>query len=288
MNNAYRNFMDQQCLSEQAKQAFYYNLQRAERKKPYRFLLKAAVVAACIILMIPITVFAIEAIFDISVVEIISGNTITSKFGTGFAVNYPSVSSRPLSDFSEDIQTMDGRTTAIYNSWKEAEVELGITLVNNTILSNENISKAYVYNLKSAGISKRVHCYAVYNGMDSQLYRAEVTAAYRYKEMRVTLNATVTCEHPGIPPERENQLHWSGVMYGNHDVAEVSQEEYVASNGIPATIITISKTRNNDRDYRACFATNGVSYIITVSPHDLNHPEEARDVLIDIIEAFTF
>ena len=287
MNNAYRNFMDQQCLSEQAKQAFYYSLQRAERKKPYRFLLKAVVVAACIILMIPITVFAIETIFDISVVEIISGNT-TGKFGTGVKVNYPSASSRPLSDFAEDIQTMDGNTTIIYNSWKDAEEELGITLVNNTILSDENISKAYVYNLKYAEISNRVHCYAVYNGMDSQLYRVKVTAAYRYKEMRVTLNATVTCEHPGILPESENQLHWSGVMYENRDVAEISQEEYVASNGIPATIITISKTRNNDREYRACFAANGVSYIITVSPSDLNHPEKARDVLVDIIEAFTF
>ena len=288
MNNAYRNFMDQQCLSEQAKQAFYYNLQRAERKKPYRFLLKAAVVAACIILMIPITVFAIEAIFDISIVEIISGNTTTGKFGTGIEVSYPNVSSRPLSDFSEEIQTTDEHTTVIYNSWREAEEELGITLVNNTILSDENISKAYIYNLKSAGISNRVHCYAVYNGMDSQLYRARLTAAYRYKEMQITLKATVTCEHPGILPEKENQLHWSGVMYENHDVAEILQEEYVASNGIPATIIMISKTKNNDRDYRAYFTANGVSYIITVSPYDRKHPEEARDVLVDIIEAFTF
>ena len=205
MNNSYRSFMEQQCLSKQAKQAFYYNLQRGGHKNSLRIPIKAAAIAVCVILLIPITVLAAETIFDIGIIEIISGRTSSGKYGgrNGFETSYPSVSSRPLSDFSEKIRSVDGHTSTVYESWKAAEEDLGIILVNNTILSNESITKAYTYNLKAAGIKRPVHCYAVYNGKDHQLYRAVLTAAYRYKETHIALRATVTCKHPGIPAEED-------------------------------------------------------------------------------------
>lgn len=290
MNNSYRSFMEQQCLSKQAKQAFYYNLQRGGHKNSLRIPIKAAAIAVCVILLIPITVFAAETIFDIGIIEIISGRTSSGKYGgrNGFETSYPSVSSRPLSDFSEKIRSVDGHTSTVYESWKAAEEDLGIILVNNTILSNESITKAYTYNLKAAGIKRPVHCYAVYNGKDHQLYRAVLTAAYRYKETHIALRATVTCKHPGIPAEEEHLLHRLGVTYESNDVTEIFREPYAAANGIRATIITVTHSANNKADYRACFAANGVSYIITASSYDLNDTEEAKYVLTDIIEAFVF
>ena len=92
MNNTYRKLMEQQCLSGQAKQAIYSNLQRKEEVKTQPFFLRAAIVAMCILLMIPITAYAVKTIFGISVVEIIKGNTSTGKLGTGYEVNYPNLS----------------------------------------------------------------------------------------------------------------------------------------------------------------------------------------------------
>ena len=76
MNNPYRNMMEQQHLSEQAKQAFYYNLQHSEHKEKHSFILKMAAVAVCILLLIPITVYAVEHIFGVSVVAMITGIVI--------------------------------------------------------------------------------------------------------------------------------------------------------------------------------------------------------------------
>ena len=283
MNNAYRDFMKRQCLSEQAKQTFYNQLQSVEQRRPRQFLLKAAAVAACIVLMVPATVFAIDAVFHVGIVEFISGNT-TGKFDTGFEIHYPEVSSRPLSDFSKDVQTADGYIRTVYPSWQEAEEALGIALVNNTILQGKDALKTHAYIIKNGGISERVHCYGVYEGKNEQLYRATLTAAYRYRGMHITLRATVTCKHPEISQDAESQLHWSGMLYENGDIAEMSQEAYVGSNGIMATIITVTKNPNYATEYRACFAANGASYNITVR----GQSEKAKMVLTDIIEAFNF
>ena len=88
MNNTYRKVMEQQCLSDQARQAIYRKLQRKEEVKTQPFVLRAAIVAACILLMIPVTAYAVKTIFGVSVVEIIKGNTKTGKFGTGYEVDY--------------------------------------------------------------------------------------------------------------------------------------------------------------------------------------------------------
>ena len=58
MNNTYRKLMVQQCLSDQAKESIYSKLQK-EEVKSQSFLLRVAIVAACIILIVPITAYAV-------------------------------------------------------------------------------------------------------------------------------------------------------------------------------------------------------------------------------------
>lgn len=288
MNNSYRNLMKQKCLSEQAKQNFYSSLTCADVRKPRRFPLKAAITAACILLMIPVTALAVENIFGISIVETLTGKTLDGKPATGYEVNYPSATARPLSDFSEDLQTFDGYKTVVFKSWQEAEAELGFTLVNNEILTSPDMIKSTAYNLRYDGIGERVHCFTSYNGQDGQLYRATLTAAYLYNGTAITLRSTATCQHPAISQDREQQMHWSGVLYETEDVAQISQEQYVAANGITAIIVTVDRNGNKPTDYEATFFANGASYRITIHSYDKVRDAMAKDTLIRILEAFVF
>ncbi len=288
MNNTYRKVMEEQYLSEQAKQAIYSNLQRKEEVKTQPFFLRAAIVAMCILLMVPITAYAVKTIFGISVVEIIKGNTSTGKLGTGYEVDYPDLYSHQLSDFPEEIQKMEDYRLAIYDSWHDAEEELGITLVNHTFLFDESVTRERSYNLKEEGIFQRVHCFGQYNGLDNQFYRATITAAYRYDNMFITLRSTVTCEHPSISKEREYEMHGHGVCYEDRDVDEIIQEQYLAENGINATLITVDRNGGKSTDYEATFSANGASYRITIHSYDKRRDAEVKDTLISILEGFVF
>lgn len=288
MNNTYRNLMEQQCLSEQAKQAIYGNLQRKEETKTQPFFLRAAIVAACVLLLVPITAYAVKTIFGMSVVEIVKGNTSTGNFGTGYEVHYPELTSRQLSDFPEEIQTMEDYRLVVYDSWQEAEEELGISLVNNTFLFDESVAKERSYNLKEEGIFQRVHCFGQYNGFNNQFYRATITAAYRYDNMFITLRSTVTCEHPAISKEEEYEMHWHGVQYRDHDVDEILQEQFVADNGINATLVTVDRVGGKSTDYEATFSANGASYRITIHSYDKGRDAEVKDTLLNILEGFVF
>lgn len=288
MNNPYRNMMEQQHLSEQAKQAFYYNLQHSEHKEKHSFILKMAAVAVCILLLIPITVYAVEHIFGVSVVEMITGVSSRGKDAIGYEVTYPELSNRPLSDFPEEIQIMDGNKLSTYSSWVQAEEELGITLVNNHFFADEEVTNEYAYDLKEEGIFKRVHCFAYYNGLDNQFYRASITAAYRYDNMHITLRSTVTCDHPAISAEESKELHWSSAYYETEDVEQISQEEYTTTNGITANIVTVDRTGSKSTDYEATFSANGASYRITIHTYDKGRDTEVKDTLIKILEGFIF
>lgn len=286
MNYAYRKMMEQQCLSDQAKQAVYRKLQ--EKKKAQPFFLRAAIMAACILLTVPVTVYAVKTIFGSGVVKIVEGDTSTGKFGTGFEVRYPESTSRKLSDFPEEIQTMEDYRLVVYDTWQEAEEALGITLVNNTFLLDKGVTKERLYNLKDEGIFQPAHCYASYNGLDNQFYRATVTAAYRYDNLSVTLKSTVTCEHPAISKEEEYEMHWNGFLYEDRDVDEITQEQYFANNGINATVITIDRAGSRSTDYAAVFSANGASYRITVHAYEEGKDEEAKNALERILEGFVF
>lgn len=287
MEKQYKNLMAQQKLSADVTADFYEKLENTESriKKP-RW--RGALVAACLLLMVPLAAYAIGNIFGVSVVDIVKGNTNTGKLGTGYVVHYPDAISRPLSDFPKEIQTMEDYRLTCYDSWKQAEEELGITLINNAFLFDEKVTKERAYNLNKDGVPGRVHCYAYYNGLDNQFYRATITAAYRYDNMHITVRSTVTCEHPAISEQEAYNMHWHGVSYQDRDVEDIYQEQYFASNGINATIVTVDRTGGKTTNYEASFTANGASYRITIKAYDKRQEEEAKENLIKILESFVF
>ena len=288
MNNTYRDLMAQQGLSRQMKQSFYEKLENAEQKRPVSLLRKMAVAAVCALLLIPITAFAVENLFGVSMVEIFNGNAPYDTYGTGYDVSYPDITARSLEDFPEEIRTMEDYRLVIYDDWAQAEEELGIILVNNTFFQNEAVTKELAYDLSAEGVYRRVHCFGQYNGKNNQFYRATVTAAYRYDNMHITLRTVVTCQHPDISKEDAYRMHGSGVYYRDHDVEEIYQEQYQAANGIIANIVTVDRPGGDATQYEATFSANGASYRITIKSYEPNRDEEAKENLIQILESFAF
>lgn len=289
MNDAYRALMGRQCMPEESKQAMINNLLQNQERNSRPFYLTMANMAMCILLMIPITVLAVDSIFGISIVEIVRGNTTTNKFETGYEVNYPGIARYQLSDFSEEIRTMEDYRLVAYDTWQQAEEALGITLMNNTFLFDKSVTKARTYNLKGQGIPDPVHCFTEYNGLDNQFYRAIVRAAYHYHDTHITIHCIVTCDHPAISDEDASGIHSFRVMHNDYLVEDISQEQYLASNGINATIITVDRGNRRAAEYTAVFFANRASYKITVmSKYDGEHAAEAKENLIEILEGFVF
>lgn len=293
MNSAYRKMIEQQCLSEQAKSAFYEKLGNMEPRRKKNVLRKVVVIAACVCLLIPTVVLAAENIFGISLIGLIERNVSLGNAGEGYDINFTNVYGRPISEFSPEIQTLDGYKTVAYNSWEDAEAELGIDLITNSILSNSETYPEKSFQLEvdpephTLG-SQLHHCYATYAGKDGQFYRANVTAAYRRDGMHITVRTTVTAEHPAISQEREAEMHWVGITYPQTDVEQISQEQYTAKNGLIATVVVIDRAGTKSTDYEASFVANGVSYRITVDCYTSKRNAEAKELLLDILEGFSF
>lgn len=288
MNRAYREMMQQQCLSADAQRAFFEKAQAPQHRRKAPTIVKIAAVAACLCLLIPLGAYAVERIFGYSIVEIFENSTPFDTPGTGYQVEHPDTFSRPLSDFSEEIREVDRFMLKAYDSWAEAEDALGIKLVENTFLSGENVQKIAAYDLRHDGLSGRQHCFTYYHGKSGQFYRAMLTAVYRYQDAQITLHSTVTAEHPEISEEDARRLHQTAVGYENADVQDITREAYTAANGIQTDIVRVEWTSGHAPEYAACFSANGASYKITVTARDPQADAESRALLIEVLEAFVF
>lgn len=287
-DNSYRKLMEQQCLSEQSVSSFYEKLQSGERQKTHSGFAKIALIAVCFCLLVPISAYAVESIFGISIVDWVDRTTSKDQPGTGYDIYYEDLKAHSISDVSEDLRTLEGNVRSIHSNWQDAENELGIQLVNSPFFTRSDITKENAYDLRYDGIFERVHCFADYEGRDAQIYSASVTAAYRYEDFSITLRSAITFEHPTVSKDEADGVHEFGVTYPNSVVEIITKEQYTATNGINATIITIDRKGNKTTDYEACFAANEASYRITIHSYEVGQDEEAKALLIEILETFVF
>lgn len=295
MNNAYRKLMEQQNLSEQANSDFYEKLEAAKPPRKKKVILKAAAIAACICLLIPISALAMENIFGFSLVEFVERNITQRTPGEGYGINYTNVYSLPLSDFSPELQSLTEDRSTGYDSWEALEAELGMDLITNSILSDaETVPyEQYVPEMNPnpdepvLGSDLRP-CTAHYFAKDGQLYLALVSAAYKRDGVRISLSATLTAEHPAISLEDVDELHWTEVTYPKADVEQFSQAQYTAESGLTATIMEIDRTASQSTLYEATFAANGASYKIQVDAEPGGNDADVKALLIEILEGFVF
>ena len=295
MNNAYRKLMEQQNLSEQANSDFYEKLEAAKPPRKKKVILKVAAIAACICLLIPISALAMENIFGFSLVEFIERNITQRTPGEGYDINYTNVYSRPIFDFSPELQNLDGDRSVGHDSWEEAEVELGIDLITNSILSDaETVPyEQYVPEMNPNPDepvlgSDLHHCVARYFAKGGQFYLAYVTAAYLRDGLLINVSTTLTAEHPAFSQEDVAKLHTLEVTYPKADVEQFSQAQYTAESGLTATIMEIDRTASQSTLYEATFAANGASYKIQVDAEPGGNDADAKALLIEILEGFVF
>ena len=109
MDKQYKRFMEQQNITEEAHGTFYEKLENAQPlRRSGRW--KVIVAAACIALMIPITVLAAEYIFGTPEVKL--GKLEWCDSSNGYSIKFDNLDSFPLNTFSKELQTDPSRFSA--------------------------------------------------------------------------------------------------------------------------------------------------------------------------------
>ena len=249
MDKQYKHFMEQQNISAEVDKAFYQKLEETEhRRKPIHW--KALVAAACIVLLIPVTVIAAEYFFDKPTVKL--GKLDWHDSPNGYSIRFESVDSFPLDTFPDELQTLSEHKFVPYDSWEEAEEGLGIDLLNNTFLSQTNHLRM------SYDDTQRAHCWILYSQHKEQLFLVATRATYRYDQLQLDLKATLTVEHPEMDEETKQVLLGMEGAITKPTNAEISYEDYTTEQGIPAVILR--RAFSNTVWYSAHFAVNNISY----------------------------
>lgn len=291
MSNPYRKLMEQQHLSDQAKQTVYNNLHSTEPNKLRFAFLKAAVAVACIMLMIPISVLAVEYIFSIARFDRVENATIMDQPGIGYTIRFDTIRNRPITDFSEDLQKLEKTTLVSYDSWEDAEEDLGIDLISNSILTDGETEQILPYVPK--GTPQAPHCEGVYLVADGQLYASHISAVYKRSRVNFEVSAHITAEHPKIADEELKRLHGFEYIYFQEDDPSFKTEQYTTKNGIPMTICIANTTGSSEgsvgfTDFNVYFAVNDISYKVWVCGCEgAWNDAHIYSVLCEILEGFT-
>ena len=114
MSNAYRTMMEKQTLSERADAAFYAELKNAEPRRKQKLAVRVVAIAACICVLVPMIAIAAENLFGVGLVDFFKRDLIPGKNGEGYDVTFTNVYGRPISDFSPELQSLDGHKRESY------------------------------------------------------------------------------------------------------------------------------------------------------------------------------
>lgn len=297
MKDTYKNLMMQQQMSKDADAVFYEKLETVMLKKqlPVR---KAAVIAACLCLLIPVTVWAAESIFGVVKVTQCQRPVSDSKPGIGMDIVYENISDHSLKDLPDHLQNLNENFDILHNSWQEAEAYLGIDLISNPVLEAEDTGKL------SAWKEPGKVCCSRYFVLDGQLFYSNVYAAYQRGDLGVDVKAAVSFDHPTADKTFVQQYcHGTSITFQQFPgrPRTINTEEYCNPAGIPMLITTVSKEKPRDvfdDSYLFCqafFAVNDVSYSVIVEKQtfdtfDLdtyqNPREKTMAALLEILDGF--
>lgn len=277
MMEQYCNTMDRLALSEAAETQFYEKLEAATPTKKHRPAALLAV-AACLCLMIPLTVFAFTNHFGNPTSEVM---TEPPYRGTGYVTTTGNTYRRPIADFSPQLQTLNDSVQKDFADWKEVEEYIGFTLLDAPALFSGDIEKRNIL-LTENGKSHIYHCMTSFVG-DGQLFMGRVEAYFQKGPIRIDLRATVAADHPEMTDAVMRSIHISQVIYRGNQTVDITTENITTQAGIPVCITTAQ--REVSSDYEATFSINGVSFTLVIRGHGKLNNEEARATLLEILES---
>ena len=277
MMEQYRKTMDTLTLSETGEAQFYEKLEAAipvKKRRPTALL----AVAACLCLLIPLTVFAVTNHFGNPNSEVL---TDPPYRGTGYVVSTGNTYRRPIADFSPELQTLNDSVQKDFADWKDVEEYIGFTLLDAPALFSGEIEKRNIL-LTADGKSHIYHCLTSFVG-DGQLFMGHVEAYFQKGPIRIDLRATVAADHPEMTDEVMKSIHISQIIYRGNQTVDITSENITTHAGIPVCITTAQ--RDVSTDYEATFSINGVSFTLVIRGHGKLNNEEAKAILMEILES---
>lgn len=192
---------------------------------------RAALIAAALVLVLAGTALAAELLGKVHIGLI--GTSTENPAGSGYEgyaeferIPVENLSPKAVQAFSE---LENGVGTWRFGSWAEAEEFLGLELARSSIL--DQISPAPQCRVWAAGQPASEDCPA------APLYM-KVSASYLTDGLMVSQDAWIEFSHPG---QAEREL--GGFGLGTARSGEVFLENYAASGGIEAVIVTAAGTR---------------------------------------------
>ena len=282
MKDNYKEIMGRQVLGDEKKDEILQKIKNGERKSKTSPRIRIVIAAAVLSVLVTSSVLAVGFFHGKSTVDIHKDPDKTK-----FSVDYSGVTNFPLTAFAADIRNVDDTVYQKYTSLTEAEGALGIPLCENSIVYGSDIKNCNLFNGEDMEIGDRVHCYSSYEGTDGNLYRAKLNASYRLKGFDLILSATVTAENDSVDMSAEN-LHDYGRIYESEDIDSVINERYTAENGIEATIVTVKWKERTAKSLVANLVISGISYSIEIAGYPPERESDAKKLLYDIINAYTF
>ena len=268
MKDAYTKLMLQQHTVKDA--VFFEKLENANTVKKRKPVWKAAIAAACILLLIPMTTWAAESIFGVTKFTQMERPTYDGKPGIGTDVVYENLQDYHIEDFPEHFQELKEYEQIVHTNWAAAEAYLGIDLLDNVhFTANDTYCRAA---FKERGKNAQTTCW-VY---EDQMFAASVDAEFERDQTYFSVQTMVSVDLPEeIKDDVYNYYHgYSGTYYESdyeQNNVKIETQQYVTKAGIPVLILTATDDRNfNDRstyndweDLRECvafFAVNNVTY----------------------------
>lgn len=303
MNEAYTKLMLQQHTSPEADAAFFEKLENTKTIGHHRLIWKAAIAAACILLLIPVTVLAVNYIFHKPVAEdlqyrmpmpgVREFKDLESVPMVGFEVTFDDMEHFSIKDFPKEVQSVNNANVS-YDSWASAADDLDIGLLKNTVLSDADTSLLPLSYSKLRGT--RGHCEMEYIGYKNQPFIATIGANYSRYQIEFSIRASLTIDHTDpVAEEYYGMVHKYGQSTPYRYRPNYTHEDYTTSNDIPVSITrgTLAGVYSGFPEYIAVFAVNNISYCVSVkSPADgydynQNYDEDAKALLLEILEGFT-
>ena len=256
MNEAYTKFMLQQDLTQAADTAFYEKLEKGHTNKPHMSVWKVAIAVACVLLLIPVTVWAAESIFGVTKVTVCQRPTpVDGLPGIGMDIVYENIENFDLKDFPKHLQRLEEGELRLHTSQDEVEKYLGLDLIDNEILRAADTHQVGAFG--ESGKNFQTFC----GVWDGQILFTEVQSVYKRNNVRFKITATATVEHPTID---EAEYHSTNITYFDEHNRQIQSEQYVTKNGIPVLIVTVTEDYRRPPDNRAildCFAFFSVDNI---------------------------
>lgn len=286
MHEAYKNLMEQQNPKETPAELMESLDCVPTRKMPvYK---KILIAAACLCLLIPTTVLAVENIFDISIVHSGPRKDLEGNDVIGYNIDFVTEKEIPLEEIGEQWQYLEEGVATKYETWQELQTDLGYDLLDNPILEQEYHTTRSCRTFDMSFRDQGVPCTILFRSYEGQLYSFSADAAYKMGGFMVNIDTEALVENPYTPQEAKDVI--TAVQFIFHDESDLerfSTEEYTAASGLTATILKDSISGSDHVSYDAFFRANGVRYTVSIYGNVNNQEQTMREELIRILEAFT-